>query len=178
MILKILCTSHSRRKWPPRCFDDSLLYQSTGCREELTTSNELKKELYFPVLDAFLMKIDKRFDNKNTEIMKAIQACHPSSRSIPLVKGDGPSFLGRDWLQVVKLNWAQMNLVSSSSPALDKLLDKHAALFQEGLGLLKDVTVKLHVHPDCVPKFHKPHPVPFSRREGVEKELENYRVWE
>ena len=58
------------------------------------------------------------------------------------------------------------------SPALDKLLDKHAALFQEELGLLKDVTVKLHVHPDSVPKFHKPRPVPFALRDGVEKELE------
>ena len=86
------------------------------------------------------------------------------------VKGDGPSLLGKDWLQTIKLNWAQINLVSSPSPALDKLLDKHAALFQEGLVLLKDVTVKLHVHPDCVPKFHKP--LPFALREGVEKELE------
>ena len=87
-----------------------------------------------------------------------------------VVKGDGPSLLGRDWLQTIKLNWVQMNLVSSPSPALDKLLDKHAALFQQGLGLLKDVTVKLHVRPDCVPKFHNP--LPFALREGVEKELE------
>ena len=89
-----------------------------------------------------------------------------------VVKGDGPSLLCRDWLQVFKLNWAQINQVSSSSPALDKLLDKHVALFQEGLGLLRDVTVKLHVRPDCVPKFHKPRPVPFSLRKGDEKELE------
>ena len=88
------------------------------------------------------------------------------------IKGDGPSLLGRDWLQMIKLNWAQINLVPSLSPALDKLQDKHAALFQEGLGLLKDATVKLHVCPDCVPKFHKPHPVPFALREGVEKKLE------
>ena len=73
---------------------------------------------------------------------------------------------------MIKLNWAQINLVSSSSPTLDKLLDKRAALFQEGLGLLKDVTVKLHVDPDCVPIFHKPRRVPFLLREGVEKELE------
>ena len=90
---------------------------------------------------------------------------------IHVVKGDGPSLLGRDWLQSIKLNWAQINLLSSPSPALDKLLDKHAALFQEGLSLLKDVTVKLHVRPDGVPKFHKPRPVPFALREGVEKEL-------
>ena len=55
-------------------------------------------------------------------------------------------------------------------PCLDKLLDKHAALFQEKVGLLKDVTVKLHVCPDS--KFHKPCPVPSALREKVEKELE------
>ena len=62
--IETTCTSHSRRKRPPRCFDDSLLYQSTGCREELTTSDELKQDLYFPVLDVFLVEIDKRFDKK------------------------------------------------------------------------------------------------------------------
>ena len=90
-----------------------------------------------------------------------------------VVKGDGPSLFGRDWLQVIKLNWARVNVVSSQVSAVDKLLDKHAAaLFQEGLGVLKGITVKLRVRPGSVPKFHKPRPVPFALKEKVERELE------
>ena len=70
-----------RRKRPQRQLDDCVIYESVGSREEVTTSQEFKQKLYFPVLDAFLAEIERRFDDKNIDIMKAIQACHPDSEA-------------------------------------------------------------------------------------------------
>ena len=35
--------------------------------------------IYFPVLDSFLVELKERFNSQNGEIMKAIQACSQSS---------------------------------------------------------------------------------------------------
>ena len=39
-----------------------------------------KINFYFPVLDAFLSELCRRFDDKNTALMQAIQACNPVSK--------------------------------------------------------------------------------------------------
>ncbi len=44
-------------------------------------NDEYRVQCYFPVLDSFLAEISRRFDDKNLSIMKAIQACHPSSKT-------------------------------------------------------------------------------------------------
>lgn len=67
-----------QRKAPCR-FVDSIILESTGAREPPSTSDEYKVALYYPVLDAFLAELERRFSNKNVEIMRAIQACHPKS---------------------------------------------------------------------------------------------------
>ena len=36
--------------------------------------------LYFPVLDSFLAELRRRFDDKNMDVMHAIQACNPQSK--------------------------------------------------------------------------------------------------
>ncbi len=46
---------------------------------ELSTSQELKTQLYFPVLDKFLMELEIRFDRYNLSVMNGIAACSPSS---------------------------------------------------------------------------------------------------
>lgn len=62
-----------------------------------------------------------------------------------VVKGDGPSLLGRDWLRVIRLNWANLNNVRTDQRRYRMCLGKHDRLFQDELGL---VTVP--------PKFCKP----------------------
>ena len=69
----------SRRKKAPRNSDDFVVYESTGSRDVRTCSDHFKQTLYYLVLDAFLNEMSRRFDEKNIEIMKAIQACHPHS---------------------------------------------------------------------------------------------------
>ncbi len=69
------------------------------------------------------------------------------SAQVPLhvLKGNGPSLMGRNWLHSIRLNWGSINKVNSK---LDELLDTHKEVFQEELGLFKGVKAKLHVRPD------------------------------
>lgn len=62
--------------------------ESIGSRESLSCSEQYKRELYFPVLDAFLSELNRQFDNKNVEVMRGIQACNPTSEqflSVPML---------------------------------------------------------------------------------------------
>lgn len=50
-----------------------------GTREHSNTSLNYKTNFYFPILDAMLFELKRRFNEKNQSIMVALQACHPSS---------------------------------------------------------------------------------------------------
>ena len=71
-----------RQCWRPHRVDDFVSFQSTastGHRESLNSSESLKTNIYFPVLDHILSEIDHRFTQTNLDLMKSLQACHPSS---------------------------------------------------------------------------------------------------
>ena len=91
-----------------------------------------------------------------------------------VVKGTGPSLLGRDWLRHIKLDWKTVGQVASVNRVtmLDSLLKRYHEVFQGGLGTLKGVHARLQVKPNAVPKFFKARTVPFALREAVEKELD------
>ena len=71
-----IATSQSRR--PPKRFDDGIVLETTGIRDE---SDNYKINLYYPVLDSFLCELKRRFSDKNKDIMRALQACCPSSHN-------------------------------------------------------------------------------------------------
>ena len=89
-----------------------------------------------------------------------------------VVKGPGPNLLGRDWLQVVKLNWQNIFKIQEENPQLQSILDAHGDVFSEGLGTLKGTTAKIHVDPEATPKFMKARPVPYTLKAKVELELD------
>ena len=90
---------------------------------------------------------------------------------VHVVAGQGPNLLGRDWLSKFKINLA--NLYTLVAPdKLDQVLNKHSQVFQEGLGTLKNVKVKLEVDPMVTPKFHKARSIPFALKEKVEQALQ------
>ena len=57
------------------------------------------------------------------------------AQRLPLVVvgGNGPNLLGRDWLQRIKMDWDEIHSVRTDC---DKLITKHAKVFEEELGLL------------------------------------------
>ena len=73
-------------------------------------------------------------------------------KTLPLivVAGQGPSLWGRNWLAAIRLNWTQIKQVQKG---LESVLKSHEEVFQNELGTLKDVTARLQVKEDAVPKF-------------------------
>ena len=70
------CLSSRKRKLPSR-LSDTVVLESTSLHEELTTSEQFKVGLCYHILDAFLMELNRRFNEKNVELIRAIHACCP-----------------------------------------------------------------------------------------------------
>jgi hypothetical protein len=93
--------------------------------------------------------------------------------SLPLivVQGDGPSLLGKNWLQKLKLDWGYiMNITIQKE--VDELIRKYGNSFTDELGTIQGVSAKIHLKPDAQAKFCRARSVAFTLRKGVEKELE------
>ena len=96
------------------------------------------------------------------------------SAKLPLIVAevDGkPAILGRNWLNVVKLNWKELFNVSSPD-FVSELSARYKGVFGPGLGKIKEFEARLCVHAEATPKFHKSRPVPYSLRPAVEAELD------
>ena len=90
-----------------------------------------------------------------------------------VVKEDGPSLIGRDWLQQIKLDWSAMChwiSPSQSDQMVKTLMHKYADVFKAELGTMKGIKAKLVLKAEVVPKFIRPRPIPFAL-EAVEQEL-------
>ena len=68
-----------RQRTMPKRFEDVIVLESTGSRETATTNDDYKISLYFPVLDAMISELRSRFEDKNVQIMRAIQCRNPNS---------------------------------------------------------------------------------------------------
>ena len=92
--------------------------------------------------------------------------------SLLVIEGSGPTLLGQDWLQHIRLDWHSLNHVDiDGQTSLKGILQRHTEVFSEELGHLKGFTTKIHVDPDAVPQFCKARPVPYALRKRVEQEL-------
>ena len=93
------------------------------------------------------------------------------SLQLLVVAGNGPSLLGRNWLQKLHLDWCEICRLQQAQ-TLQEILQKHSDVFREKLGELKGTQAKIHIDPQAQPRFHKSRPVPFALRKKVEQELE------
>ena len=93
-----------------------------------------------------------------------------ASLSAQVVDGAGPNLLGRDWLNRLGVTPGHVNLVEHDTK-LKEVLDRHADVFDGGLGCLKDVQIDLTMDEKVKPKFFKPRTVPFVWKTKVEEEL-------
>ena len=90
--------------------------------------------------------------------------------SLVVVDGKGPALFGRNWLQTIKLNWAEIKSLATEARNSD-LTARYPEVFAEGLGTMS-TTAKLQVSHDAQPKFFKPRPVPYALRPAVSDKLD------
>ena len=101
--------------------------------------------------------------------------CGDQQGRLPLhvVAGHGSSLLGRDWLRTLRLDWNCIRQVQSTvNTNLHSLLQKHQAVFDDQLGLLKGFEANIHVDPTAKPVFCRARSVPYSMKLKVEEALD------
>ena len=92
---------------------------------------------------------------------------------LAVVAGEGPSLLGRDWLNHVKLNWREIKAMSThAAGSWECLLEKYGELFADDVGNIESFTAKLYVDPTVPPKFFKPRTLPYALRGPVGEKLD------
>ena len=92
---------------------------------------------------------------------------------IVVISGNGPTLLGRSWLQHIPLNWPNLfQAILKVDDKLSQLLQSFSDVFKEELGALQGEKVNIHIDPSVPPKFCKAWSLPYAMREKVEKELQ------
>ena len=115
--------------------------------------------------------------------------CGSTVLPLPLVVvSSGASLLGLNWIQVFQLDINALLYTQKASaelPSADvhtvgvptdldlkKVIADHHNIFASGMGLCTKTKVRLQLRDGIQPKFLKARPVPFSRIDAVEKELQ------
>ena len=70
-----------------------------------------------------------------------------------IVENSGPTLLGRDWLQHLRLDWSEVNLLATSSRQLVGILEEHSKLFQQGLGTFTGALSRYSALARCSTQF-------------------------
>uniref|UniRef100_A0AAQ4NRX0 Gypsy retrotransposon integrase-like protein 1 n=1 Tax=Gasterosteus aculeatus aculeatus TaxID=481459 RepID=A0AAQ4NRX0_GASAC len=95
-------------------------------------------------------------------------------KTLPLVvvKGTGPSLLGRGWLEALKLKWEEIKNVRTEAQSLQDVLVRNEDVFKQELGMLKGMKATIRVSAEAHPKFYRPRSVPYAMRAKVEEEID------
>ena len=71
---------------------------------------------------------------------------------ISLIHRERKKLLRRNWLAEMKLDWQQRCKVNSNCTLYD-VLDKYSIVFQNELGMVKEVTANVYVNRNATLKF-------------------------
>ena len=109
--------------------------------------------------------------------LSVIVTCQGTNHTLPLlvVKEDGRSLIGRNWLTKIQLDWKNIFTVTGERQ-LDELLHRHNSVFEDKLGSVRDMKVKLFVEENSKPKFFKARTLPLALRDKVSDELDNIQA--
>lgn len=143
--LSIVSEATYRRLWPQKTLQESRVKLHTYTGEPLNVLGSVEMDVHY-----------------QDQLVRL---------PLQVVQGNGPSLIGRGWLQHIRLDWRKICTLSSS--LLENVLQQHSTVFREGLGTLEGFKAKIYVDPAVTPKFCKARPVPFAMRAKVEAELDH-----
>ena len=115
--------------------------ETTRSRDNLSISDSYKIALLFPAIDTFLSVLSQRFDEKNLNIMHAIQACNPLGKN---------SLLPQKLSPLAEMYGLHKEIVEIEAKLSKKMLDK-----KKGIDTLQDVYSILLSVRDAFPELLK-----------------------
>ena len=91
-----------------------------------------------------------------------------------IVSGDTPALLGRNWMEMMKLDWSSIRAVTLETgiASVGEIVKRHLPFVKESYESIRDFKTKIYLRPETTPAFRKARPVPFARREMVAAELD------
>ena len=152
--------------------EEVVMELDTGASLTIMSENTLKQKLPNVKLQPSTV-ILKTYSGEQLKVLgqaqvKVTYKAQEVTAPLIVVAGEGPILFGRNWLQIIQLDWKNIRYVTS---AIDKLLQKHDVLFKEELGTMKDIQVRLAVKSNAVPKFCRARSAPYALRPVIEQEL-------
>ena len=124
-------------------FNQALLSESTTLQpSSIILRTYLGKEL--PILGT--VEVNVEYESQNETL------------SLLVIKGQGASLFGRDWLKHFRLNWSSINSIDKDKVE-DEIIQKLSPLFRSELGTLQGGEAKIFTPPNIQPCFLKPRPV-------------------
>ena len=90
--------------------------------------------------------------------------------AVPVVDGDGPSLLSKDWLKQLCLNWTQTFKVKNSSQ-MEDLMQKCGEIFRDELRTACDFKTSLKLKELPQPKLLRQHPQPLAIQDPIGHEF-------
>ena len=82
---------------------------------------------------------------------------------IIVVASNGPTLLGRDWLEGIRLEWGRIKLLRITPvEKLQDLLQRYEDVFSEETGQHSGVKAKIVVNEHLKPRLYKARPVPHA----------------
>ena len=94
--------------------------------------------------------------------VKVVHEIQMMTLPLVVVKGSGPSLIGRNWMTQLSVEWGTVHEVKSSQ-SYQEVLDKYPEVFK-GLGTLKGHQAKIYVDPNVQPRFCKARSLPYAMR--------------
>ncbi|UYV82848.1 hypothetical protein LAZ67_22001069, partial [Cordylochernes scorpioides] len=147
----------------------------TGSCLTLISENDFKKYLLNAQLKTIGMII-KQYDGTVVPILGEVivkvefQGKTSMLRAV-VVKGEKKALLGREWINLLKIDYFAENQIPSEI-AIAEFLKEHQVLFNDTAEPIKGFTFSMNIR-DVSPIFHKARPVPFAIRTAVTEALEN-----
>ncbi|KAL7834774.1 hypothetical protein SRHO_G00290210 [Serrasalmus rhombeus] len=169
----------SRGYWAPPLIEGQTVRMEidTGAAVSIVSENVYKNTLKHLSLKPANIKL-KTYTGEQVPVQGVVDVTvqlNKQTAKLPLyvVKGDYPSLLGRAWLDKITLDWPAIRMMVKEEAGLIDILNKHADMFKDELGNMKNISIKLDTKPDAKPKFLKARPVPYAIRPKVEAHLKS-----